>query len=155
MEQADKPLVWLHGEVKTPPLSRAARIEAGYLLRRLQRGDPLGMPHSRPMKKRLEAKGWKVGSVKEFLDLSPHEAAYVELKLKLADGLREHRRRRRLTQSDVARKVKSSQSRVAKMEAGDPSVSIDLLIRSLLALGASDRDLARIIGLSRTTTSGR
>lgn len=106
-------------------------------------------------KKRLEATGWKVGGVEEFLGLSPQEAAYVELKLKLADGLREHRRRHRLTQLDVARKVKSSQSRVAKMEAGDPSVSIDLLIRSLLALGASDRDLARIIALSKSTASTR
>jgi phage-related protein len=44
-----KPLVWLHGEVKTPPFSKEARIEAGYLLRRLQHGDNLGMPHSRPM----------------------------------------------------------------------------------------------------------
>lgn len=45
----DKPLVWLRGELKTPPLSSAARMEAGYLLRRLQRGDRLAMPHSRPM----------------------------------------------------------------------------------------------------------
>jgi phage-related protein len=45
----DKPLVWLHGEVKTPPLSQAARIEAGVLLRRLQRGEKLSLPHSRPM----------------------------------------------------------------------------------------------------------
>lgn len=45
----DKPLVWLHGEIKTPPFSQAARVEAGYLLRRLQRGEMLGMPHSRPM----------------------------------------------------------------------------------------------------------
>jgi len=45
----DKPLVWLHGELKTPPLTKAARVEAGYLLRRLQRGENLGMPHSRPM----------------------------------------------------------------------------------------------------------
>ncbi|MGH2373661.1 MAG: type II toxin-antitoxin system RelE/ParE family toxin [bacterium] len=49
MSQADKPLVWLHGEVKTPPLSQAARIEAGFLLRRLQRGEFLGMPHSRAL----------------------------------------------------------------------------------------------------------
>ncbi len=49
MNPADKPLAWLHGEVKTPPLSRAARSEAGFLLRRLQRGDTLGMPYSRPM----------------------------------------------------------------------------------------------------------
>jgi phage-related protein len=46
---ADKPLVWLHGEIKTPPFATAARIEAGVLLRRLQRGESLGMPHSRPM----------------------------------------------------------------------------------------------------------
>jgi len=96
-------------------------------------------------RKRLEAKGWKVGSVKDFLNLSPKESAYIELRLKLADGLREHRRRRHLTQVQLARMVRSSQSRVAKMEAGDPSVTLDLLIRSLLALGASDRELARII----------
>jgi len=46
---ADKPLVWLHGEIKTPPFATEARIEAGVLLRRLQRGESLGMPHSRPM----------------------------------------------------------------------------------------------------------
>ena len=45
----DKPLAWLHGELKTPPVSREARLEAGYLLRRLQRGELLAMPHSRPM----------------------------------------------------------------------------------------------------------
>ena len=45
----DKPLVWLHGEVKSPPLTRGARIEAGFLLRRLQQGERLGLPHSRPM----------------------------------------------------------------------------------------------------------
>src|SRR5690242_498035 len=45
----DKELVWLHGEIKTPPFSSAARIEAGFLLRRLQRGEMLTMPHSRPM----------------------------------------------------------------------------------------------------------
>ena len=49
MSPKHKPVVWLHGEVKTPPFSKEARIEAGYLLRRLQRGDNLGMPHSRPM----------------------------------------------------------------------------------------------------------
>jgi len=49
MEARDKPLVWLHGEVKTPPFSRTARVEAGYLLRRLQTGEQLGLPFSRPM----------------------------------------------------------------------------------------------------------
>lgn len=51
MSPKDKPLAWLHGEVRTPPFSREARLEAGYLLRLLQRGDLIGMPHSRPMPK--------------------------------------------------------------------------------------------------------
>ncbi|HEV8590609.1 MAG TPA: type II toxin-antitoxin system RelE/ParE family toxin [Pyrinomonadaceae bacterium] len=49
MTSGDKPLVWLEGEVKTPPFSSTARLEAGYLLRRLQQGETLGMPHSRPL----------------------------------------------------------------------------------------------------------
>ena len=49
MSPRDRPVVWLRGEVKTPPFSAAARIEAGFLLRRLQRGESLGLPHSRPM----------------------------------------------------------------------------------------------------------
>ena len=100
-------------------------------------------------KRRLEAKGWKIGSVKEFLRLSDEESAYIEIKIRLAEGLRERRQRDRLSQVDLARMLKSSQSRIAKMEAGDPSVSLDLLIRSLLALGISDRELSRIISTSR------
>ena len=96
-------------------------------------------------RKRLESKGWKIGSAKEFLNLSPEESAYIELKLELAEGLRAHRERHNLTQVELAKLVKSSQSRVAKMEAGDPSVSLDLLVRSLLALGASKREVAKII----------
>jgi len=49
MHCSDKPLVWLHGEIKTPPFSKTARIEAGFLLRKLQAGELLSMPHSRPM----------------------------------------------------------------------------------------------------------
>lgn len=49
MSPSDKPLVWLHGEIKTPPFSGAARIEAGYLLRLLQKGQAVGMPQARPM----------------------------------------------------------------------------------------------------------
>jgi ribosome-binding protein aMBF1 (putative translation factor) len=99
--------------------------------------------------KRLQAKGWKVGTVKEFLGLSNEEAAYIELKIKLAAGLRQRRRRRGLSQLDLAAKLESSQSRVAKMEAGDPSVSLDLLIRSLIALGTTERELPRIITTPR------
>ncbi|MGH7388890.1 MAG: helix-turn-helix domain-containing protein [Candidatus Rokuibacteriota bacterium] len=96
-------------------------------------------------KRRLEARGWKVGTAQEFLRLSTEEAAYIELKVRLAMGLREWRQRRRLTQADLAKRLQSSQSRIAKMEAGDPSVSLDLLIRSLLILGASRRELSRIM----------
>jgi ribosome-binding protein aMBF1 (putative translation factor) len=100
-------------------------------------------------KKRLESKGWKIGTVKEFLGLSNEESAYIELKIKLAAGLRQRRREKGLSQLDLAAKLQSSQSRVAKMEAGDPSVSLDLLIRSLITLGASERELSRIITTSR------
>jgi len=96
-------------------------------------------------RKRLETKGWKIGSAREFLDLNDQEEAYIELRLKLADALKRQRISRNLTQGDLARAVSSSQSRVAKMEAGDPSVSLDLLVRSLLAMGASNSDLAKII----------
>ena len=96
-------------------------------------------------RKRLERKGWKVGSAKEFLGLSSEEATYVELKLALSRKLLELRRRRRLTQIQAAKILQSSQSRVAKMEAGDPSVSLDLLVRSLLALGVTKASLARSI----------
>ncbi len=100
-------------------------------------------------KRRLEAKGWKIGSAKEFLRRTDEESAYVELKIRLAESLRERRKRSRLSQAELAKVLKSSQSRIAKMEAGDPSVSLDLLIRSLLALGTSDRELSRIISTSR------
>lgn len=96
-------------------------------------------------RKRLENKGWKVGTAKEFLNLSDEEAAYVELRLRLAEGLKARRQARGVTQVEMAKSIKSSQSRVAKMEAGDPTVSLDLMLRSLLALGASNRELAAII----------
>lgn len=96
-------------------------------------------------RRRLEAKGWKLGTAQEFLQLSAEEAAYVDLKVRLALGLREWRRRRNLTQAELAKRLQSSQSRIAKMEAGDPSVSLDLLIRSLLTLGASRRELSQIM----------
>jgi ribosome-binding protein aMBF1 (putative translation factor) len=96
-------------------------------------------------KKRLEARGWKVGTAAEFLGLSNEEAAFVELKIKLAEGLRDRRQRLGVTQAELAKRLKSSQSRVAKMEAGDPSVSFDLLIRALLLIGASSRELGRMI----------
>jgi len=96
-------------------------------------------------RKILEARGWKIGSADEFLDLSPEEAAYIELKLALSSSLKKQRSRENLSQVEVAKIMNTSQSRVAKMEAGDPSVSIDLLVKSLLALGISRKDLAKVI----------
>jgi ribosome-binding protein aMBF1 (putative translation factor) len=99
-------------------------------------------------KKRLEAAGWRVGTVSEFLGLTDEEAALIELKLDLARAVRTERVRRRLTQEELGKLLGSSQSRVAKMEAGDPTVSIDLLVRSLLRLGVRRRELVRHLSAS-------
>ncbi len=93
----------------------------------------------------LESKGWKIGEVGEFLNLTPEEKEYIELKLALARAVRTRRAKSNLTQVEMARLLKSSQSRVAKIETGDPSVSLDLLIRSLIVLGATKKELARAI----------
>jgi DNA-binding XRE family transcriptional regulator len=95
--------------------------------------------------KNLQKKGWKIGSTKEFLNLSEEESSYIELKIKLSSNLKKLRTERKLTQVELAKIIKSSQSRVAKLETGDPSVSLDLIIRSLLALGTSNKDIARTI----------
>ncbi len=94
---------------------------------------------------RLKQAGWKEGSVGEFLGLSPEEETFIELKLALAQELRDLRKTKDLTQAELAEIVGSSQSRVARMEAADGSVSLDLLVRSLLAIGASRKDLADTI----------
>lgn len=96
-------------------------------------------------RKRLRKSGWRIGTAKEFLELSHEEASYVELKLRLASQLHERRRSLGLSQVGLAKRIRSSQSRVAKMEAGDPSVSIDLLVRSLLALGDTPAALKKAI----------
>jgi DNA-binding XRE family transcriptional regulator len=96
-------------------------------------------------RRKLEQAGWQVGSVDDFLDLSPSEAAYIAMKIDLGDSLKQRRIKNKLSQVELAKLVKSSQSRIAKMETGDPGVSIDLLMKSLLALGASRKDLARAI----------
>ena len=101
-------------------------------------------------RKRLEAAGWKVGSAKDFLGLTPEEAAFVELKLTLSASLKERRQRHGLSQSDLAKRLRSSQSRVAKMEASDPAVSLDLLVRALFAAGAKKKDIAKAIAKSES-----
>jgi len=101
-------------------------------------------------RKKLEAAGWKVGSAREFLGLSDEEAAFVELKLTLSASLKEYRTSQGLSQSELAKRLRSSQSRVAKMEASDPAVSVDLLIRALFAAGAKRKDIARAIAKSES-----
>jgi predicted transcriptional regulator len=93
-------------------------------------------------RQRLEAAGWRVGDAADFLELSPEEAAFIEMKLSLSRRLRELRLSQELSQQGLAKKINSSQSRVAKMEAGDPSVSLDLMVRTLLAMGATREDVA-------------
>ena len=96
-------------------------------------------------KKALVSKGYKVGSVEEFLELSPEESEYIELKLALSEALAKLRKKKKLTQAQLAKLLKSSQSRVAKMEKGDPTVSVDLLVKSLLAMGANKKSIAEAI----------
>ena len=96
-------------------------------------------------KNNLEARGFRVGTAAEFLDLTPEESAFIELKLQLALAVRERRQRLNWTQTQLAQRIESSQSRVAKIEAGDPSIALDLVFRALFALGLTKRDLARII----------
>ncbi len=215
MSKQDKPLVWLHGEVKSPPFSSEARLEAGFLIRKIQKGDNLSLPHSRPMpmvgkschelrivdvnntwriiyhqaedaivilevfakktqqtpkkvidickirlisyyteddmmnKKRikeLEQKGWKVGGIEDFLELSEEELAYIELKIILSEMVKDLREQQGITQVNAAKILNSSQSRLSKLEAADPSVSIDLQIRSLLKLGATKQEIGKRIG---------
>lgn len=98
----------------------------------------------RSKQERLEAKGWKIGTVSEFLELTPEENALIEIKLALSRSLKA-RRQQVMTQVELAQKIHSSQPRVAKAENGDPSVSIELLIRAMLATGATLQDIGKAI----------
>lgn len=93
---------------------------------------------------RLEKKGWKIGDVADFLDLTPEESVLIEMRLALSRGLKE-RRKTLMTQAELATKISSSQPRVAMAENGDSSVSIELLIRAMLATGASPQEIGQII----------
>jgi DNA-binding XRE family transcriptional regulator len=96
-------------------------------------------------RERLEKAGWKVGDVQEFLELSNAEMALVDVRVSLARDLRRRRKEKKISQATLAKRIGSSQSRVAKMEAGDPSVTIDLLMRTLLSTGSTPAEIARVI----------
>ena len=105
-------------------------------------------------RKKLEAEGWKVGSAEEFLDLTPEESALIDLKLSLGMLVRSARQRARLSQARLAGKLHSSQSRVAKLEAGDASVSLDLIVKAAFAAGANKADLAGAILKRKRVAAG-
>ena len=101
-------------------------------------------------RQRLEAEGWCVGDAADFLELSNEEVAFIEMKLSLSRRLKELRLSQNISQQSLAKRINSSQSRVAKMEAGDPSVSLDLIVRTLLAVGATREDVASMIAFSES-----
>ena len=94
---------------------------------------------------KLAQSGWEETTVQKFLDLTPEEVAYIELKLTLSRNLKMLRQEQNLSQESLAKRLKSSQSRVAKMEKGDPSVSVDLLVRSLLALDVTPEEIGQFL----------
>jgi DNA-binding XRE family transcriptional regulator len=93
---------------------------------------------------KLEADGWKIGTVADFLELTPEESALIEIKLALSHHLRV-RREKQMTQAELAKKIQSSQPRIAKAEGGDQSVSLDLLMRAMLATGATPKEIGKVI----------
>ena len=99
--------------------------------------------------KRLEKAGWRLGDAADFLELDDIDAKLLDIKIALAKLLRSTRARRRLTQFELAQRIGSSQSRVAKLEAGDPTVSVDLLVRSLIAAGANPIEVAKAVSGQR------
>lgn len=96
-------------------------------------------------RKKLKEKGFKIGSTADFLQLTPEEEAYVEIRLEVSSLLKYQRQKRDWTQEQLARAIESSQSRVAKMEGGDPSTSLDLMIKALLRLGVSKKELGELL----------
>ena len=91
--------------------------------------------------KRLKAAGWKVGNPADFLQLSEEESKLVAIKWSLMSAVKKSRIKRNISQMDLAQRMKSSQSRIAKIEAGDASISLDLIVRALIATGATTKDI--------------
>lgn len=96
-------------------------------------------------RKRLEEAGWQVGSVADFLGLTKEETVYIELRVRLTEALKARRQAAKLSQKTFAAAMKSSQSRIAKAEANHQTVSVDLLVRSLIGLGAGVEELGEIL----------
>jgi ribosome-binding protein aMBF1 (putative translation factor) len=102
----------------------------------------------RSTRKKLEAAGFRVGSVQDFLKLSDEEMALIDLKVKLVRMLRPAREAAGISQDELARRIGSSQSRVAKMEAAGPHVSVDLICKALFAMGVTSQRIGKAISNS-------
>jgi DNA-binding transcriptional regulator YiaG len=98
---------------------------------------------------RLQKAGFKIGTASDFLNLDAQDRALISIKLDLVEGVKALRLAKQITQAELAARLGSSQSRVAKLEAGDGSVSIDLLMRALLSLGASRKAIGALIASTR------
>lgn len=103
-------------------------------------------------RKRLEADGWKSGTVADFLGLSEDESLYIEMKLDLPKAVKARREKLGLTQKELAKRLESSQARVAAMEAGRYATSMDLLVRALLALGATAKEVGQVFASVKVPT---
>ena len=97
------------------------------------------------IRKKLERAGFKVGSADEFLGLSSAESKLVDIRLALADQLKAQRVRSGMSQTSLAVRLKSSQSRIAKMEAASPDVSLDLLVKAILTTGGKPKEIAAAV----------
>ena len=139
----------LSGQIKTPPFSKEARLEAGSLLRRLQEGELLEM--NKNQKQALEAAGFDFEDAEDFLKLTAEERKLVELRVAVSRSIRKRRERQHLTQADLAKRMKTSQPRIARIESGSRGVSLDLMFRGLFALGGTMKDvqIANYVKLSR------
>ena len=96
-------------------------------------------------RRKLEAAGWKVGSSQDFLGLTDEEIEFIEMKLALSRKVREQRAKEGISQTELAKRLGSSQSRIAKMESGDASVSVDLMLKALLALGLPRKKVGQVL----------
>jgi ribosome-binding protein aMBF1 (putative translation factor) len=97
------------------------------------------------LKKKLQGTDWQIREAADFLQLSAEESALIDIRLSLAQAAKQSRVQHALSQTELAKRMKSSQSRIAKIEAADPSMSIDLTVRALLASGAGRADVARAL----------
>ena len=96
-------------------------------------------------RKQLEEKGFRVGSAADFLELTPEEEAYIDIRLDISNMVKSQRAKRGWTQEQLARAIGSSQSRIAKLEGGDPGISMDLMIKALLRLGTSKKQIGKLL----------